>query len=236
MKQVISKSVLVILFMALLVPSVSLANLSLNKVLIRFEKGDRPVNNISITNKGAIILKVRAEIIEVKNAGQDSVEELKTRDLMLAPKVFELKPGETRVARVVLRKPPKDREKIFRVRFIPDKVAQTEEMESNGMSVKIGVVIGMGALVIAAPQNPSPKLTFTREDGKITFVNEGNITAQLQRDKFCSDDVPECINLSGKRIYPGATYVLDVPLVLIGKPFSQTILMNNSYNVVDFPP
>jgi len=236
MKQVIANIRFFSLLLMLCSPTIALANISLDKVVVRFEQGSRPVNNISVTNGGSEIIKVRTEIVEIKNPGQENVLEVKTRELSVAPRAFELKPDETRVARVVLRKFPKDMEKMFRVRFIPDNVEQEIDQKQGEMSVKIGLIIGMGALVLAAPQNPAPDFVFDRKDGKITFTNKGNVTAQVQREDFCNSDKTECVSLEGRRVYPGAAWVMNVPPELKGKPFSQTVFMNNSYNKMTFPP
>ena len=214
----------------------ALANLSLDKVVIRFEQGARPVDNIAVKNNSDDFIKVTAVVYEVINPGQENEEIVKTRDLTVAPKAFELKARESRVARVVLRRFPKDVEKIFRINFVPDKAGMVQEASKEGKSIKVSIVIGMGALITAAPSESKPNLVFERKDGKILFTNKGNVTSQLQRGDFCNEDRSECIPLGGKRIYPGASWTMEVPVELIGKEFSQTVLASGNYNKITFPP
>ncbi|PCJ16454.1 MAG: hypothetical protein COB04_10885 [Gammaproteobacteria bacterium] len=220
----------------LLFASIASADISLDKIVIHFDSTSPPVNNIAVTNNSDAVIKVEAKVIETLNPGQDSESEIKTRELSVAPKIFELQPHETRLTRVILRKKISDQEKMYRIRFFPDKPTRTTEQESGGMSVKIGVVVGMGVLILANPETPKPNLNFVRKDGKITFSNTGNITAQLQREPFCNKDRSACTPLIGKRIYPGSNWTMDVPNALKGKAFSQTILINNAFRTLNYPP
>jgi len=219
-----------------LIASISSANISLDKIVIHFDNASAPVNNVAVTNNSDAVIKVEAKVIETLNPGQTTESEIKTRELSVAPKIFELQPHETRITRVILRRKINDQEKMYRIRFIPDTPSTSTEQQSGGMSVKIGIVVGMGVLILASPENPKPNLNFVRKDGKITFSNDGNITAQLQREPFCNQDKSLCVPLIGKRIYPHASWTMEVPIELKGKAFSQTVLINNAFSTLNFPP
>ncbi|MDD9900169.1 MAG: hypothetical protein OXT65_04250, partial [Alphaproteobacteria bacterium] len=162
------------------------------------------------------------------------VEE-ETGQLIAAPKSFELDAGESRVVRLVLRKFSDDMEDIYRVRFLPDKPALEKIEELGGTSVQVNVVVSMGALIMAAPKEARPDLKFVRNDDTITFTNAGNVTAQLQREEFCTEDRKVCTPLEGQRIFPGARWIMTIPDALKDKEFSQTMLVNGSYSTLSYP-
>ncbi len=218
-----------------LLPIQAHANLSLDKVVVQFTPSERPVSNVLVSNKGDSPIKVTAEIIEVLNSGTKDEKEIKTKNLIVAPGGFELNANESRNVRLVLRKTPEDFEKIYRIRFHPDTISFTEEVEKGNKSVRVGVIISMGILVIAEPKEPKPKLEFVRNDKKIIFSNNGNVTAQLQREDFCNKDRTKCTELTGKRIYPGSTWEMEIPEHLIKTIFQQTVLINGNYSTITYP-
>ena len=84
--------------------------------------------------------------------------------------------------------------------------------------------------------SPRPDLTFFRNSGTITFENKGNVTAHLQRGDYCLPDKPDiCIPLRGKRVYPGASWVMNIPEELHGQKFTQTLLINGGYTTLTYP-
>ena len=155
--------------------------------------------------------------------------------MVLAPKVFELQPRESRMVRMVVRKFPDNMEDIYRVRFKPEQAFIREEETPSGTSVKIGVVMTMGALVMVQPKNPAPNLIVTRDANQLNFDNQGNITVQLQREDFCNQDRSICTPLEGKRIYPGMKWQTDIPAELKSQPFSQTVLIKGDYSTLSYP-
>lgn len=211
------------------------ANISVDKVVVHFDNGRRPVENIIVTNTGERPLMVKTKIVETLKPGQTDEEEISTRKVIVAPQSFTLAPGEKRTARIVLREMPQDMEAMYRVRFFPSTIKEKAQETQQGMSIKLNVLFGMGVLLLAAPQNPEPNFTAKRENGKIIVTNNGNVTVQLNRERFCDDD-GECVQIPGKRVYPGMTWTTDIPKELRGKPFSQTIRVNNDYQTYEYAP
>jgi len=226
---------IMVLSISILMPTKSWANLSLDKVILHFKPTERPVQNITVTNQSDKIVKVSGKVLKITNSGQPTESELDTQELVIAPKSFELPPNESRVVRLVLRKFPDNSEGIYRIRFRPDKPEVSEQQFEGGTSVRIGVITTMGALAIVAPKNPAPNLIVERRAETLFFKNEGNVTAQLQREDFCNKSRTVCSTLTGKRIYPGMSWSIDVPEVLKGQAFSQTILTNGQYSTLPYP-
>jgi hypothetical protein len=208
------------------------ADISLDKVIIEFNPAERPIHNINVTNQSDKATKVSVEMIEVTNAGQAGETEKQTDKLVVAPKAFELQGGETKAVRLVLRQYPDDLEEIYRVRFKPSEVSFVKKETSGATTVNVGIIMAMGALIMVPPKNPKPDLQPVR-DGKIVhFFNKGNVTAQLQREDFCTDDKKTCVVLPTKRIYPNMVWDMPVPDALVNLDFSQTVLMNGQYSKI----
>ncbi|MCK5555919.1 MAG: fimbria/pilus periplasmic chaperone [Alphaproteobacteria bacterium] len=239
MKEVIFSRIFVFLLVLVLgtIPvRPAVANISLDKVILRFDPNVRPINNINVTNQGDKPVKVSIVTIEMVNSGQDGEIEKKTKNLIVAPKAFEMQPGETRAVRVVLRQYAEDMESIYRIRFKPSQPSFIKKEKVAGKSINVSIVLTMGALVIVPPKSPRPDLQFVRDGKIIHFTNKGNVTAQLQRDDFCVDEEKKtCVQLPNKRIYPGMTWDMDVPAELAGIGFSQTVLTNGSYSKISYP-
>lgn len=212
------------------------ASISIDKVIVSFKPGQRPVQNIRITNTSSTTIKIKSESVHVINPGFDTAEEEPSKQLSVAPKLFELKAGESRVVRLVLREIPSDLEEIYRVRFIPDKISESKTTNAGGKSVKVDIITAMGVLIMAQPKSPNPELVYERHDGYIDFINKGNVTAHLQRDDICINELKDvCISLAGKRIYPGASWRMPIPQELKNREFTYTLLMNNAYTSLTFP-
>lgn len=215
--------------------SAQAAGIAVDKMVIEFSAGKRPVENVNVTNQSDKPLKVASIAIQVIGAGQDGEADQPTDKLVVAPKTFELAPGETRAVRLVIKDQPGDMESIYRVRFTPSEPSFYKGDETGKTSVRVAVVVAMGVLVMVHPKDPKPDLKVARKGDKIEFKNDGNVTAQLQREEFCTEDRKSCAPLNGKRIYPGAKWEMEVPEALKGKPFEQTVLINGSYSKLSYP-
>ncbi len=231
------KYVFILVALMVLTPLEANASISLNKVIVNFKPGQRPVSNIIVTNSGKETFKIETVTVKVLNSGRPDKVESSTKELVAAPSSFELGPGKSRSVRIVLRKFPEDMESIYRVRFMPDKPTIYKEQKTarEDVSLSLGMIVTMGALIIVDPVNPKPKISFERGNKKITFKNEGNVTVHLQRENVCNEDRSECIMVYGKKIYPNSVWELPIPEKLIGKKFKQTIKINNEYSTLNYP-
>lgn len=212
------------------------AGLSLDKVIVDFRPGEKPVDNLKVTNQTEQPLKITANTVKVLNGGMPNQEEIPvTNELVVAPRSFELAPGETRTVRLVVPAFPEDRELDYRIRFSPDKPTMVQTQESGDKSVQLNIIVSMGALVMVAPKNPKPDLKFERAGEKIRFTNAGNIAATLQRENFCTPDKSVCAMLEGERLFPGATKEMNVPEALRKLSFTQTVFTDGKYSTLSYP-
>lgn len=216
----------------------ALANISLDKVIVEFKPDERPLDNINVTNDGNQPVRISVKTVEDKNPGQSTETESDASPdkIVVAPKSFELAAGEKRTVRIVMRQYPADLEAIYRVRFIPDQVSYEKNVvTANATNIRVGVIVSMGALITVTPKNPHPDLQFKRDGKIIHFVNAGNVTAQLQRDDFCTDDKKTCASLPGQRIYPGMKWDMNVPDNLAATAYTQTVLINGNFSKLSYP-
>lgn len=209
--------------------------LSLDKVIIDFKPSDKPIDNINVTNQNSKTLKVTVNAVEVLNSDLPDQKEIPAEKLVVAPKSFEIAPGETRPVRLVLRGFEDDREAVYRVRFQPSEPTEQSVQEMDGKSVQVNVVVTMGALIMAAPRNVREDLKFVREGDVIHFTNNGNVTAQIQREDYCTEDKKVCVPLEGMRIFPGVKYDMKVPDDLKTLAFTQTVLVGGKYSKLSYP-
>ena len=184
------------------------AQVSVNSVIMHFPKGQRPVQNAIIFNSSDKTAYVVVEVEAIPDPAADSAKTIATTDLLASPKAFSIEPHGQRTVRLLLKSPPAEMERVFRVGFIPQDRGFGEESSKtiNGRTTVIRVLTGMGMLVFADPLKPEAKLEWNRSDSQITFINRGNIQIFLDDIKACGAKDNNCKTFSSKRIYAGASY------------------------------
>jgi P pilus assembly chaperone PapD len=206
---------LFILFLVLFISAnvkISEAQISVDNVMVHLAIGSRPVHNVIVSNTSNETAYVITEVKSVPDPTNDKIENITTTDLLASPKAFSIEPHGQRTVRLLLKAPPGEKEKVFRVGFIPQDRGFGQNVVQNldGRKTVIRVLSGMGILVFADPVKPLVDLKWIREGGKITLTNSGTVNVHLTEVKSCSG--PEiCNSLETKRLYSGASYVLNVP-------------------------
>lgn len=215
------------------------ANIAISDNIIHFNPGER-IKTISIISlEEAKTLAVKTKIIEVKNPAQPNEIKEPTRELTVAPSAIEIAPKERRDVRLMLKLPNGKNttgfEKIYRVTFTPETPSRTVEKDfGGGVSTKIDILIGMGALILVQPENPVYNLDVTRKNGKVTIINKGNISAEIQAKNVCKT-ASDCFNFSGKRVYPGITWSFDIPKGFNNVPFNFSVRSGANYKLLEIP-
>ena len=185
--------------------------ISVDGVQRYFRAGENPVKNVRVTNQSNITYVVNSVLQHQRNPGERVADLMDDNETFLfAPKKFSLRGGESRLVRVVLSKPLTDKEALFRLNFVPKHkefyVPGSEKKDAIHFGTRF--IVSTGMLVLVSPKNPEPNLTYERDEDGITFKNEGNVAIDLRRDlNHCFDRKKEnCVELPGKRIYPGKTW------------------------------
>ena len=220
-------------------PSAS-AQIAVNAVTRTMLPNQRPIENVDVSNFSENRILQTNIIAEQSLINDDGTERvIPTTDFLVAPTSMILRPGEMKKARLVLRKPPSDKEeRYYRVTFkaaIPDPLRlqqmgldQTEVDAQNALSANISMISGMGIFVTVAPKEINPKLTWTRDAKAIHFKNEGNTSIEMRlRKEYCFDGKKnDCISLPYQRIYPGKSWSYEIgddkPIVYYYKVYDRT--------------
>ncbi|MBI1364161.1 MAG: fimbria/pilus periplasmic chaperone [Proteobacteria bacterium] len=195
------------------------AQIIVQEVVRYIKPKQRPVENILLKNTDdKRSFEVTTDVIREIGSGSPDRTQEPTKDIIIAPPSFIIKPGETKLTRMVLSKPADpNEERIYRVHFRPGKGrtpdADAKPDPQGGVKTQITFVTTTGMLILVAPQNMDPKLTYTRDKDAITFKNDGNVTLDIRRfDNYCFDqEQKDCMDLPGYRLYPGQSWRLEIP-------------------------
>lgn len=246
MKRIISKSslfiklaLLVLLFFTISTANDVRAQVSVDKIIFRFEYGKSPVQNVLVKNNGTEAVHITALSEIVERAGFPDEHRVEAKNLILSPKRFSIQPNGERVVRLLIKDPKasKDREQVYRVRFLPQAQGFDEELavERSGRKAMVKVLFSVGILVFDEPAEIKPVVNWTREGSKIIFTNTGNANMYLNSGKACLDkDEDKCIELPSKRLYPDNTFEVIAPSPAHFVNYQQTVGIEHT--VVSIPP
>ncbi|THB71784.1 MAG: molecular chaperone [Gammaproteobacteria bacterium] len=224
--------------LAMTCSSIATANITLSQAIIVFQPGERPIHTIEVINiDDKRTFAVKTNVVEVTNpGGQDQVSE-KSRSLVVAPNAFEVAAQNTRNVRLMLRKRNKsDIEKVYRVTFTPEAPSRTVvEEKPDGIKTKIDIIVGMGALILVPPQEIKYKLEASREGAKLSFVNNSNISTEIQPRTICKTE-DKCFRFNGTRIYPGRSWEYQLPDGFEKVGLALSVRAAGKYSAVEFAP
>lgn len=188
------------------------AQISVNDVILHFGVGERPLQNVIVSNSSNEAFAVTVTVERFVNPDDPKSEFEPAEDLLVSPKKFSIDARGQRTIRLLLKKSPVDREIVYRVLFTPKAGGFDDAVELKGSRrAFLKVVTGMGILVFADPPDPHPDLTWTRVGDKLIFRNAGNVHVRIMDGKSCEPDGKQCIELPTKRVYGGTTYEVTVP-------------------------
>ncbi|MDE0723999.1 MAG: fimbria/pilus periplasmic chaperone [Alphaproteobacteria bacterium] len=194
----------------------SLAQIAPDGVQRYFRSGERPIQNVKVSNRYPkkdfnVTVKIQQEFN--KNMPDARTED--TSDFLMAPNVFPLRAQENRLIRLVYTKPLDNEEKVYRVTFHPKAIEIIDNEVTDKIAFGLDLLQTTGMLVLVSPKNPSPKFRWERDETGITIINEGNTSVDFMRVKdFCESGKPkdpECKLLLPGRVYPGQTRKFDYP-------------------------
>jgi len=192
--------------------SEAVAQITVDSVIAHFSATERPVRNVIVGNSSNDPAYVKVEVTEVQEP-EKSEKIAPTTELLASPKAFSIEPNGQRTVRLLLKTPPTDRERVFRVSFIPQDRGFGEEIAQSrdGINTFIKVLTGMGMLVFADPRNPVEDLKWERAANKIVFTNTGNVNVFLGEGESCNP-AGACSKLPTKRLYATNSFEVSVPL------------------------
>lgn len=207
---------LVVLYcsMSLLLATNTQAQISVDRIIMTYKASDRPIQNVAVFNAGEKPLGVEVIPEIVENPGLPNEKRTATKDLIVSPKRFSIQAGGQRTLRLLLKSMPKDKEKVFRVRLQPNYTITEEEGETtstpNAPETKIQIITTVGILIFAEPKEIVSNLTWKRGIDSVEFQNDGNSNVFIDEVKECNAEETRCQEISGTRLYPGASFKIPV--------------------------
>lgn len=124
--------------------------------------------------------------------------------LLVSPQRMILEPGQRKLVRIGTLSTRADREHVYRVMVKP--VVAGVQADDSGLKV----VVGYDVLVLVRPAEAAPNVTASRSGRQLTFRNAGNVSVEIVDGRQCR--LPkQCSDLPGKRLYPGASWSVDLP-------------------------
>lgn len=209
------KSILLIIIavmITLTIPGRLAAQITVDNVIVHLAVGARPVHNVIVSNGADQTAYVTVEVAEVVDPAKDAGHTEPTKDLLASPKAFSVEANGQRTVRLLLKAKPGEKERVFRVSFIPQDRGFGEEYRRSvaGRNTVIRVLTGMGILVFADPKEPKVNLSWEREGGRIKIFNSGTSHVYLGNGKSCT---PEnvCTDIPSKRLYAQSEYIISTP-------------------------
>ncbi|USE39346.1 molecular chaperone [Endozoicomonas sp. SCSIO W0465] len=198
------------LLTALMLSAQAHAALSLDRVIVYFKPDELPRQDVVVFNPDPENLYLQTEVYHVINPGTEQEERVRVTDpeklkLLATPAKAIIPPNSRKTVRLVSLETPQDKELVYRVTFRP----MVGELEAQQTAIKI--LVAYQALVFVRPQNPEYNVAATVSNGKMMFINSGNMNVVLRNGKYCiSEDI--CTNLDdGTRIYAGGSWEMPLP-------------------------
>jgi len=189
------------------------AQISVSSVMVHFKFGERPVQNLVVKNSSPDVLYVTVSVEELLEPFSEQSPRAPTESLIISPKRFSIDGANERVIRMLNKLPPGDKERVFRVAFVPQDrgFAESVERSTQGRQTVLKVLTGMGVLVFVDPAAPKGLLKWERAGGRLRFWNEGNRHVRVMEGKACGTDGANCTPLASRRVYAGREHVVEVP-------------------------
>lgn len=188
------------------------ASMSLDKMVVYFEPGQPPRQDIMVSNPDPENLYLQTEVYKVINPGGENEERIRITDpdklkLLATPQKAVIPPNGRKTVRLVSLETPGTDEAVYRVTFRP----VVGDVKATQTAIKL--LIAYQALVFIRPANPKYDIVAKWKDNKIVFTNKGNMNAVLRNGQFCTSkkDV-SCKPLSeSTRLYAGQSWTLELP-------------------------
>lgn len=186
------------------------AELVLSELIVDLQPGKVTRDDIEVWNNSPERSYVSIEPREIVNPALPSQIDRKEPDpeklgLLVEPSRMILEPGQRRLVRFAALSASTDREHVYRVTIKP--VFGVLRSEDSGLKV----VVGYDVLVLVRPAQSAPHITASRVGRKLVFNNSGNVSVEVVDGRQCTPARAQCTQLPGKRLYPGASWTVDLP-------------------------
>ncbi|WP_281647810.1 fimbria/pilus periplasmic chaperone [Parendozoicomonas sp. Alg238-R29] len=188
------------------------ATMSVNRMVVYFEAGQLPRQDIQITNPDNETLYLETEVFKVINPGatDETLKKITETDqikLLATPQKAVIPANTYKSIRLISLETPPNLEQVYRVTFRP----VLGDMKATRSAIK--VLVAYQALVFIRPAKTRKEVTPAREKNTVVFKNTGNINVVLRNTHFCKrNENRDCSPLKQSgRIYPGQAFHLTLP-------------------------
>ena len=186
------------------------ADLVLSELVVELQPSKHAREDIEVWNNAPDRAFVAVEPREILDAGSPTQRIHQDADpaklgLLVGPSRMILEPGQRKLVRIATVAGDTDRERVYRVTVKP--VVGAIQSEDSGLKL----LVGYDVLVLVRPAQPLPNLRAQRNGRTLTFSNTGNVSVEVIEGRQCSADERKCAELPGKRLYPGASWSVELP-------------------------
>lgn len=185
------------------------ADLKLSQLVVELQSGSA-ARDVELWNDSSDRAFVAVEPREIVSPGTASEADRRDPDpqklgLLVSPSRVVLEPGQRRLLRVASLSVLGDQERVYRVTVKP-----VAGVLKSSVASGIKVMVGYDILVLVRPTRPTVAVTSTRRGTKLALRNDGNSSVELVDGQQCDVEHKACSPLRGKRLYAGATWLVDV--------------------------
>lgn len=194
---------------ALLGASPAAAGLVLNQLIVDLQPGKQVRDDVEIWNNSPERSFVAIEPREIIDPSLPSQAARRDPDpeklgLLVSPARMILEPGQRKLLRIAALSQDTSREHVYRVTVKP----VVGSVQSNDSGLK--VLVGYDLLVLVRPFQPQPRVSAVRTGRTLTFSNSGNVSVEVVEGRQCDAARARCVDLSGKRLYPRASWSVQL--------------------------
>lgn len=185
------------------------ADLVLSELIVELQPGKQVRDDVEVWNNSPERTYVSVEPREILDPSLPSQRVVRDPDpqklgLLVSPARMILEPGQRKLLRIATLSPDVEREHVYRVTVKP--VVGGVEAKDSGLKI----LVGYDVLVLVRPAEPLAAVAGVRSGRKLTFSNSGNVSVIVSDGKQCDAARAHCTELPGKRLYPGASWTVDV--------------------------
>lgn len=185
------------------------AELVLSELIVDLQPGKQDREDVEIWNNSPDRSYVGVEPREIIDPSLPSQRDFRDPDpeklgLLVAPARMILEPGQRKLIRIASLARSANREQVYRVTVKP--VVGGIKSEDSGLKI----VVGYDVLVLVRPAEASVNVTGKRTGRKLTFTNSGNVSVEVVDGRQCEAGDQHCLELPSKRLYPGASWIVDL--------------------------
>lgn len=182
----------------------------LSELIVDLQPGKQMRDDVEVWNDSsdrAFVAVEPREILDASLASQKSRTDPdpESLGLLASPARMVLEPGQRKLIRLAALGAATDHERVYRVTVKP--VAGPLQSDASGLKI----LLGYDVLVLVRPLHPVADVVGTRKGRTLLFQNRGNVSVEIVDGRQCGAQAQGCTSLPGKRLYPAATWTVELP-------------------------